>query len=568
MWLFAARRSNSEAAPPGQKGMVIKQIANESPADHDGRLKPGYRILEVNNTSVEHLTQCEAVEILRTAKNPVTLVVDTSDITLANDGPASWDSPREVQIIREPGKGIGVSIIGVKDQDVIIKQVIEGSPAGKTGLLNAGDKILQVNGYDLCGVPQYVAVEVLRNATNPVTLLVQKTQDRDPTYLHTEYTDTPANNNWNFTNSCDTLNDDNLPIRETSILDSVLSLDIYGSEISHSDHMESRNQLSDSWHSANNENLHIRTPLIESRPMSDYSGYRVYLKLENTQPAGSFKLRGIGNLCKKAKEAGCSHIVSSSGGNAGIAAAYSAKRLGLPCTVYVPSSTPEFIKYKLRSEGAEVIVHGDVWDEANIKAMEIASLPGYGLIHPFDHPHIWDGHASMIHEVAEQMDHIPDVVIVSVGGGGLMCGVIQGMWNVGWNKVPVIAMETKGANCLNAALEMGEPVNIPGIRSIAKSLGAVKVGKRAFEICHQHPVLSQIVTDTQAVDSCCRFADDHRMLVEPACGATLAAIYHNTIPRLQQENKIGHVRSVVVIVCGGNIMTLGWLEKLRKDFGI
>ncbi|XP_071945359.1 L-serine dehydratase/L-threonine deaminase-like [Antedon mediterranea] len=317
------------------------------------------------------------------------------------------------------------------------------------------------------------------------------------------------------------------------------------------------------------QQLYVRTPLIESTALSKHAPFKVYLKLENTQPTGSFKIRGISNLCKKAIEKGSKHIVSSSGGNAGIAAAYAARKLGVKATVVIPKSTPEFVAQKLRDENATVEYHGKVWDEANKRALEIASQSNGTIIHPFDHPDIWQGHSSMIEEIADDMTHKPDVLITVVGGGGLFCGVIEGLKKVGWNDVPVITIETVGADCYNAAVKKGELVTLDDITSVAKCLGALTACQQALDYYSQHEVHSVVISDKEAVDACLRFTDEHRILVEPACGAALAGIYSNVIPKLQEQGKLQTViQSAVVIVCGGCSITLEMLNKYKSKFGL
>ncbi|XP_040982193.1 serine dehydratase-like isoform X2 [Aquila chrysaetos chrysaetos] len=132
--------------------------------------------------------------------------------------------------------------------------------------------------------------------------------------------------------------------------------------------------------------FHIISPTLESLPLSRAAGTKVYMKLENIQPTGSFKIRGIGRLCQEAAKKGCRRFVCSSGGNAGLAAAYAAKKLGLPVTVVVPSTTGPTTVRKLEELGAEVEVSGQVWDEANKRALELAQTEGWVSIHPFDHP--------------------------------------------------------------------------------------------------------------------------------------------------------------------------------------
>ncbi|XP_060582705.1 L-serine dehydratase/L-threonine deaminase-like [Ruditapes philippinarum] len=315
--------------------------------------------------------------------------------------------------------------------------------------------------------------------------------------------------------------------------------------------------------------LHIVTPTIYSMPLSKLTGYDVYLKLENLQIPGSFKIRGIGNLIKKASQHGCKKIVCSSGANVVLAAAYAAKTLGIPATIVLPQSTPGFVIDKLRNEyGAEVLLHGKVLDDSHNFAAEMAKDSDCLFVHPYDHPDIWEGHSSMIEEAAQQMPCKPDVIIVSVGGGGLLNGVMMGMKKVGWSDVTCIAMETIGADCLNVSLKAGKIVTLPDITSIA-CLGALSPSAKTFELAQSYEKFhSAVVEDKEAVSACVRFADDHKMLVEPACGASLAAMYETIIQDLQSSGKLGDVKSALVIVCGAGSATLEQLQAWRDMFNL
>ncbi len=288
--------------------------------------------------------------------------------------------------------------------------------------------------------------------------------------------------------------------------------------------------------------LHIETPLIDSAPMGGRDGQRVWLKMEALQPPGSFKLRGVGHACEEYVRRGAKRFISSSGGNAGIAAAYAGLRLSVPVVVVVPETTSERAKDLIRRERAEVIVHGASWKEANAMALSMMKSDD-AFIHPFDDPLIWAGHASMIDEVARS-GLAPDAVLLSVGGGGLMCGVVEGLRRNNWGHVPVIAVETVGADSLSQSMSANALVELPAITSIATSLGARRVAEQAFAWTIEHPVRSVVVTDAAAVNGCMRFMDDHRIVVEPACGAALSLIYDGA-PEL-----VGY-KNVLVIVCGG-----------------
>ncbi|MES2760174.1 MAG: pyridoxal-phosphate dependent enzyme [Pseudomonadota bacterium] len=299
--------------------------------------------------------------------------------------------------------------------------------------------------------------------------------------------------------------------------------------------------------------LHIETPLLESSAMST-PGQSVWLKMEALQPPGSFKIRGIGFACEEYARRGARRFVSSSGGNAGIAAAYAGRRLAIPVVVVVPETTTARAIELIRREHADVIVHGASFQEANALARSMLT-PADAFIHPFDDPLLWEGHATMIDEVA-RAGVTPDAVVLSVGGGGLLCGVVAGLRRNGLAGVPVIAVETEGADSLAQSIAAGERIELPRIASIATSLGARQVAEQAFEWTRRHPLRSVVVPDSAALAACLRFMDDHRVVVEPACGAALAVAYG----RAALCNHLVHARNVLVIVCGGVTATVAQLQ--------
>ena len=298
--------------------------------------------------------------------------------------------------------------------------------------------------------------------------------------------------------------------------------------------------------------LHIETPTFENSTINARLNKRIWLKMECYQPVGSFKIRGIGALCQQAVATGSKQLISSSGGNAGFAAAYAGRQLGVPVKIIVPETTSETARARMRAEGAEVIEHGAVWDEADQYARQLVAERGAAYIHPFDDPAIWSGHATIMHEVARQGEK-PDVVIVAVGGGGLLSGVVEGMHDVGWDDVPVLAVETEGAASFAASVNAGELVRLPAITSIAKTLGALQVTPQALHWSRLHPIQPVQVSDADAVDACLRFADDLRVVVEPACGAALSLLYRN-------RHHLDDYESALVIVCGGAGVTVGELQ--------
>jgi L-serine/L-threonine ammonia-lyase len=314
--------------------------------------------------------------------------------------------------------------------------------------------------------------------------------------------------------------------------------------------------------------LYLETPCIESRELSRrLQTNQVWLKLENLQPGGSFKIRGIGFLCAEAQQLQhCTQIISSSGGNAGMAAATAGSALGLPVRVYVPETTPEYMRTRLQSEGATVCVHGKVWDEANAKAIQVVhSMTGALYVHPFDHPSIWAGHSTLVGELERR----PAAVIVSVGGGGLLLGIVQGLRHRGWFDVPVVAAETTGAASFAATFQAGGVLQrLSSIESVAKSLGALQVSDACADIIRNrgHPLYSYVCSDREAVGAVLTFANLHRMLVEPACGAALSLVTSER-GRTFLRNHFGQIGDIVVVVCGGNMITPEILMELAKTTG-
>lgn len=302
--------------------------------------------------------------------------------------------------------------------------------------------------------------------------------------------------------------------------------------------------------------LHIVSPLLQSRPLSISSGKAVWLKCDALQPSGSFKLRGIGAVCEEYAARGKTRFISSSGGNAGIAVAYAGRQLSIPVTVVVPETTTMRAKALIEQEGASVIVHGASWMEANALAQSMRDDES-AFVHPFDHPTIWTGHASMIDEVAGA--DVPfDAVLLSVGGGGLLSGVVEGLRRNGLGDIPVIAVETRGADSLAQSVAAGVRIELDAITSVATSLGAKKVCANAWEVTRSHDVRCHVVSDLEALEACESFLHDHRLLVEPACGATLAAVY------ARNQSIIAGFEAPLVIVCGGATVTYEQLQQWRS----
>ncbi|KAL9597788.1 MAG: hypothetical protein Q9219_004915 [cf. Caloplaca sp. 3 TL-2023] len=299
--------------------------------------------------------------------------------------------------------------------------------------------------------------------------------------------------------------------------------------------------------------------------------------LENLQPSGSFKSRGIGALLVHSflnhPKPHLVHFYCSSGGNAGLACVTAARTLNRPATIVVPLIIKPLMIAKLKNAGAyEVIQVGKNWKEADMYLREnlLKKDEGGVYVPPFDHPEIWKGHSTLVEEVAHQFqnrgEEAPDAMICSVGGGGLLCGVLLGLENTHWAKTcKVLALETEGAESLNKALAKGQLVTLPSITTIATSLGATRVAQNALDLAQKHNVQSVVLSDAEAAMGCWRLADDERIIVEAACGINVAVCYDGRLkelmPELTPENK------VVIVVCGGSNITLETLMAYRNQYG-
>ncbi|MEM6269651.1 MAG: pyridoxal-phosphate dependent enzyme [Bacteroidota bacterium] len=289
--------------------------------------------------------------------------------------------------------------------------------------------------------------------------------------------------------------------------------------------------------------LYIETPTYTDPEFNRERGAEVYFKMESFQPTRSFKIRGMDRICRYHWERGKRKFIASSGGNAGYSLAYAVIRLGGRVKVVVPESTAAFMRNKIAALGAEVEVHGEAWDEAHAYTERLARETGAVYVPPFDDPLLWEGHATIMAECARQIAE-PDAVVVSVGGGGLLCGVLQGMEAVGWKRARVVTAETEGAASYAASLAAGRLVTLDRITTIAKTLGAKTVAAEALRWAERRDIRSAVVTDARSLAAGRRFADAMGVLVEPACGAALAAVYDGTAA-LQGAGRI------LAIACGG-----------------
>jgi L-serine/L-threonine ammonia-lyase len=235
---------------------------------------------------------------------------------------------------------------------------------------------------------------------------------------------------------------------------------------------------------------------------------------------------------------------------------------------------------KIRAPGAtRVIQEGETLGEAIAHLQDVvlpeAKARGEEAVYvpPFDHEGVWRGNQTVFEEVVQQMSEQgngrADVMACSVGGGGLLIGMLQGIAAAGWWETQVLAVETKGADSLSESLKLGKVVALAGISSQATSLGAVKVAGRAFELAQMHEatgrVRSVVLSDAEAAMGCWRFADDEKSLVELACGVNLALCYGGRLDRALGR-KVMPDDKVVIIVCGGSNVTTAMVEGWRQEY--
>jgi len=303
--------------------------------------------------------------------------------------------------------------------------------------------------------------------------------------------------------------------------------------------------------------FHVVTPTIESVPLGKITGKKVYLKLECVQPSGSFKIRGVGKLCEELFTRGKRSFVCPSSGNAGYSMAWAARELGARAIVVGPESTPREAREAISSLGAEILIYGKVWDESNLKAIEIAEQdPETAYLSSYDDPLIWKGHSTMIEEMYDQCEK-PDVILLSVGGGGLMSGVLQGLDAVGWSDVAVIGCGTYGANAFAASMEAERLVRLPKVDTLVGCISAAEITPRIMELAKTHRLIPYLTSDLACVEASERFLDDHRLLVDISCGLTLSALYKNS-------PFIAEFKRIAVIVCGGVGIRYSSLMNLKE----
>ena len=284
------------------------------------------------------------------------------------------------------------------------------------------------------------------------------------------------------------------------------------------------------------------TKLMYSEFLSNQTGNKVYLKPENMQLTGAYKLRGayykISTLSPEEREKG---LITASAGNHAQGVAYAAKKYGVKAVIVMPTTTPLMKVNRTKSYGAEVILKGDVYDEACEYAYQLAEENGYTFIHPFDDSTVATGQGTIAMEIFKELPLV-DIILVPIGGGGLATGVstLAKLLNP---KIKVIGVEPAGANCMQESLKKGEVTTLPGVNTIADGTAVKTPGKNIFPYIQKN--LDDIITvpDEELVVAFLDIVENHKMVVENSGLLTVAALKH-----LNVQNQ-----RVVSILSGGNM---------------
>jgi len=290
------------------------------------------------------------------------------------------------------------------------------------------------------------------------------------------------------------------------------------------------------------KNVATATNLVYSDFLSEQSGNRVYLKPENMQVTGAYKIRGayykISTLTDEERERG---LITASAGNHAQGVAYAAKAYGCKAVIVMPTTTPLMKVNRTKSYGAEVELYGDVFDEASAHAQQLAEENGYTYIPPFDDLAVATGQGTIAMEIIKELPLV-DYILVPVGGGGLATGVstLAKMLNP---KIKVIAVEPAGANCLQESLKAGEPVTLPSVNTIADGTAVKTPGTLIFPYLQEN--IDDIITveDDELVVAFLDMVENHKMIVENSGLLTVAALKHLNVKG----------KKVVSILSGGNM---------------
>ena len=295
------------------------------------------------------------------------------------------------------------------------------------------------------------------------------------------------------------------------------------------------------------------TKLVYSEYLSEQTGNKVYLKPENMQFTGAYKVRGayykISTLSEEERQRG---LITASAGNHAQGVAYAAKRYGAKATIVMPTTTPLIKVNRTKSYGAEVVLYGDVYDEACAKAYELAEEHGYTFIHPFDDPAVATGQGTIAMEIFQELPLV-EYILVPIGGGGLATGVstLAKLLNP---KIKVIGVEPAGANCMQASLEAGEVVTLPQINTIADGTAVKTPGTKIFPYIQEN--LDDIITvhDDELIVAFLDMVENHKMIVENSGLLTVAALKHLNVKK----------KRVVSILSGGNMDVITMSSVVQK----
>ena len=286
----------------------------------------------------------------------------------------------------------------------------------------------------------------------------------------------------------------------------------------------------------------LPTDLVYSEYFSSQTGNKVYLKPENMQFTGAYKVRGayykMSTLTEEERQKG---IITASARNHAQGVAYAAKKYGAKAVIVMPTTTPLIKVNRTKGYGAEVVLYGNVYDEACEKALELAKEHGYTFIHPFDDPAVATGQGSIAMEIVKELPLV-DYILVPVGGGGLATGVstLAKLLNP---KIKVIGVEPAGANCLQVSLKNGKVTTLPTVNTIADGTAVKTPGSNIFPYLQKN--LDDVITvdDEDLVVTFLDMVENHKMIVENSGLLTVAAL-----KQLKDKGK-----KVVCILSGGNM---------------
>lgn len=286
----------------------------------------------------------------------------------------------------------------------------------------------------------------------------------------------------------------------------------------------------------------LPTNLVYSEYFSDQTGNRVYLKPENMQLTGAYKIRGayykISTMSEAERAKG---LITASAGNHAQGVAYAAKAYGVKATIVMPTTTPLIKVNRTKSYGADVILYGDVYDESCAYALELAEDRGYTFIHPFDDLDVATGQGSIAMEIIKELPTV-DYILVPVGGGGLATGVSTFAKMLNPN-IKVIGVEPAGANCLQESLKLGKVTTLPMVDTIADGTAVKTPGSKIFPYLQKN--LDDVITieDSELIVTFLDMIENHKMLAENSGLLSVAALKH-----LGVKDK-----KVVSIISGGNM---------------